>query len=430
MNTLTVLYNSLFLIITTVLIYKPAKRIVQYQSQTTADYVIVLVYIFNCIPVLLDLVIGVPQYMSWYSAFQESLTDEVTCLLYNAYNVIVIMVLCHYAKKRSLMYSDDDSMSSSENTDSLVLSRWRTPVIDIIFIILPLAYAYIKCGITVFVGYATLSQRGVNSDVVSNINQLIMVGLFFCTTRYFSKRRSYIATLGLITYSLLAIWINGKRYIIVTFLLMVFYLYQMRCIGEKKRANLKVVLPVLAIGLVAFSMYYILNVKITSTLDTVYSSLRIDFGRDDVTKFVINKVLLKGEAILEYPGQTFLSAIFMLVPRSIWPTKPYPHYRYLTAAIFGTTIYNIPSGMTPSIFEMSICNFGWVGIISTIFVLICFCHFADQSSRLENKLLLLLIVTNVLTQSLDAALSLIIVLMLNVILGRIRFTFGNMNRVR
>ena len=37
--------------------------------------------------------------------------------------------------------------------------------------------------------------------------------------------------------------------------------------------------------------------------------LRVDFGRDDVIKYVINKEIIRGERILEYRGETFLSLI-------------------------------------------------------------------------------------------------------------------------
>ena len=428
MSILTIVSNLLFLIISTGLVLKPAKRIVNYESICSADYALALIYIFNCIPVLMDLVLGVPHYMSWYDAFQQAIADETTCLIYNSYVIIVMLSLTIYSRHRwfnDKAYRQNGPVFSSE----FVLSTWRTPYIDAFIIAIPFIYAVMKGGLSSFTLYGTLIQRGLSTETVSNINQLIMVGLFFCTTRFFVKKRSLFSSILFIFYLFLAIWINGKRYIIVTVLFMVFYLYQMRNIGEKKRMNLKIVLPIVIGFIVMFSAYYILNIKITSTTETLYSNLRIDFGRDDVSKFVIKKVLLANEKILDYPGQTFLSAIFMLVPRAIWPQKPYPHYRYLTAAIFGRTIYTIPSGMTPSIFEMSICNFGWFGIICTCWILIVLCRFIDKSARLENKLLLLVILINVLTQSLDAALSLILVLFVNLLFGKVRFTFGS-NKTR
>lgn len=428
MSVLTVASNLLFLIISTGLIIKPAKRIVNYESVCSADYALALIFIFNCIPVLMDLVLGVPHYVSWYDAFQQAIADETTCLIYNSYVIVVMIALYTYGRNSKINYNtyrQNDTGFSSE----FVLSTWRIPHIDAIVIVIPFIYALVKGGLSSFALYGTLIQRGLNTETVSNINQLIIVGLFFCTTRFFVKKRSVFSSIWFILYLLLAIWINGKRYIIVTVLFMVFYLYQMRNIGEKKRINLKVVLPVVIGFIVIFSAYYILNVKVTSTTDTLYSNLRIDFGRDDVSKFVIKRVLLDNEKILDYPGQTFISAVFMLVPRAIWPQKPYPHYRYLTAAIFGRTIYTIPSGITPSIFEMSICNFGWLGIIVTCWLLVFLCKCIDRSLRLENKLLLLVILINVLTQSLDAALSLILVLFVNILFGKVRFTFGKKTRV-
>lgn len=149
-------------------------------------------------------------------------------------------------------------------------------------------------------------------------------------------------------------------------------------------------------------------------------NFRINFGRDDVTKFVLYREIIEHNPILNYRGETFLSTIFMLIPRGVWPNKPYPHYRYLTAALFGTTIYNIPGGMTPSLFEMSISNFGVLaGMSISIFTIIYICNIADKCKSIPRKAIYLLLVTALLTQSIDAILALVALLPFNVILSKV-----------
>ena len=57
--------------------------------------------------------------------------------------------------------------------------------------------------------------------------------------------------------------------------------------------------------------------------DSVYDMLRVDFGRDDVIKYVIYKEFFKQNHILDYPGQSFFSTLFIFIPRIIWPSKPF-----------------------------------------------------------------------------------------------------------
>ena len=424
MSTLTFISDILFVIITSVIVYFPVQRILTYKSVSVADYALGIIYFFNCVPVLCDIVIGIPQYRTWFSAFQNTIADENTCLIYNVYVTIVMLVVGILASAQT------KKIPQKLLSQTMVLSTWRYPGLDAIILILPFVFAYANSGWMAFVGYETLAQRGVDSAVANTVNQLLNISIFFAISRFFVKSRKIIAMVGLAIYLFLSIWLCGKRFIIVNVLEMLFYFYQIRNIDNKEdKINLKVWVPISVIFILAFSSFYILNIKVTTTMETLYSTMRIDFGRDDVTKYAINKVLLLGEPIVEYPGATFLSAIFMFVPRVFWPSKPYPHYRYLTASIYGTDVMSIPAGMTPSIFDMSICNFGWFGFLSTIVVICGLCYCADREDRLENKLLWLLITTNVLTQSLDAALSLIVLLFINHLFRRVKFTFGS-GRVR
>ena len=409
MDKIVIFWNTIFVVFSSIIAYYPLKRIVTYRTKSVADYAISLIYLFNCIPVLFDIVLGIPKYRVWYSAFQEVIALESVCLIYNAYILIVLTILSLYAR-----YSTKKLAQIGEcNNINQILKR--KPAVDIILMLLPISYAFYKTGISAFIGYTTLLSRGVNARTVTVINQLMLISIYIAITWFFASNQNKGKLFLLFAYFFLLIWINGKRYIIVTILEAFLFVYQIsrgkEITKEKKgsRINLRIWLPIILIIILAFSGYYILNVKITAnTGELLYSNLRIDFGRDDVTKFAINEVLLKKQSILDYPGQTFLSSFLMFVPRVIWPSKPYPHYNYLTAAIFQTSISNIPSGMTPSVFEMSICNFGWAGIIVCILLLVMLCVWTDKQKDLGLKLILLLIITNILSQSLDAAASLIL----------------------
>ncbi len=93
-------------------------------------------------------------------------------------------------------------------------------------------------------------------------------------------------------------------------LLFIFYTVNMD-IDVNGRKKIYRILPILGIVLIGFSVFYLAVIRPmeeTSSL-SIYDMLRVDFGRDDVIKYVINKEIIRGERILEYRGETFLSLI-------------------------------------------------------------------------------------------------------------------------
>ena len=161
--------------------------------------------------------------------------------------------------------------------------------------------------------------------------------------------------------------------------------------------------PVFLITLICFSGLYLKVVRPLSdtSFDSIYEMLRVDFGRDDVIKYTIEKEIIKNERILEYRGETMLGLLLQFVPRKIWPGKPYPHYMYLTSSLLNVNIFKLPAGTTPSYYEMAISNFGYFGFIFAIFTLLLLCYFADKSQSIDTKYIWTMLMVVLLTQSMD-----------------------------
>lgn len=171
-----------------------------------------------------------------------------------------------------------------------------------------------------------------------------------------------------------------------------------------KRDRLYKILPILVAALVAFSGFYMSVIKpLTNTINyNVYEMLRVDFGRDDVTKYVIYQMNVLGKQIVDYPGETILSFIFFFIPRQIWPTKPFQHYQYLTSSILRVPITQLPAGTTPSGFEMFFANFGLIGMPLFALALIAFIKLFDSNNTtMPLRLLGLVLCLVLLTQSID-----------------------------
>ncbi len=412
--------DLIFLCIVTPIMLLSAKRIINYKRTSLADYTICLVYVFNCLPVLFDVVLGVPKYVYWYWKFEQIIGDFTLSFIYNAYIVLAMVALGLYARK----------IVPVTPTNS---TQVKYPLFKKIFIVLvivaPLIYIFIKCGFHIFLSYEPLAMRGVNENTRFVFNQMITISIFSYVSVFFRKERKKIEWAVMLFVFFLLIWINGKRYIIVTVLEEIIFMYQLYQVNlgkKEKRINMKFLVGCICVGIVALSVYYMQNIRIDSSSNYVYSMLRVDFGRDDVTKYAIDEVLLKGHPILEYPGQSFLSLLLFWIPRAIWPSKPYPHYQYLTASLLDVDLLHIPAGTTPSIFEMGICNFGWFGCIVAIVILILVCYFGDRRPEPNLKLFFLLFITMLLTQAIDFVSILIPFAVIIYFLRKfkIKFTFG------
>lgn len=409
-----IISNIILLLITTYCFSKAFRSIVTYKSYSVVDYVIAITYVFNCLPVLFDLLIGIPEYFIWFEPLETAMHHETTCHIYNVYVALSFLILLSYKKKR-----DKRKYEYNSKLNYIIQHTKQSNILSYIIIPLPFIYAVSQYGVSMFLQYTSLAHRGVEDS--GFINFLLMLSSFFAITNFLKlPKKNLFHILLLLIYLFLAVFLNGKRYIIVTLLIMLLYYYEQRSHGTSKKINLKLIYSLIAIGIVLFSFFYFATVRFDhSANDNMYAMLRIDFGRDDVTKFVIHREFIENKPILDYPGQSVLSTIFAWVPRDIWPSKPYPHFRYLTAAIINADIDDQFAGMTPSIYEMSIANFGFIGIILTPFVLLYLCKFADKSNSLESKLLYLLIIINLLTQAIDASLAFILLLILYSIYNKI-----------
>jgi len=393
-----VILDWILIIISTMLFINSMNRILKYKSNTIADYVMVVIYIFNCLPVLLDNIFGIPRYFTWFANFQIALQNDFIGIIYDLYLLFVIicifMYINHYKNKYNItIYASNKSILFNNSILPFVIS-------------LPYIHILISGKTPNYFIYGTYSKRGLSSEFYFYSTIFIYASIFASACLFFSKKRKVKDCILLIIYVLSIIWIDGKRYIVATIFMMYLFYYLNSIATRQKKISLKLLVIIVSLIFLFFYFMYALDIKKTvNNFDSLYMAYRIDFGRDDVTKFVLYRELILHEPILEYRGETVLSTILMIIPRNIWPNKPYPHYRYLTAALYGTSIYNIPAGMTPSLFEMSIANFGVIlGMPISILVLLLSCYWADNCKSVPRKSMYLLIVIGLLTQSMDSML--------------------------
>lgn len=397
--------------ISTIWFITSMRRILQKKSNSLGDYLMIILYVFNCFPLLLNVLYSKPNYLiyPWYSYFEISANNYFVSNVYNIYVLYVLIVLKIYMFIRDKKNYAQVSYTISENK---ILNSNFLLYVSFIPIVFVLVFGNYK-EYAVFQSY---TLRGIVGSKAVLLVFFELLGLFSYFCWFFRDTPKLHSYFWLLAYSGLIIWIDGKRYLIVTIILLFIYFYQNSVYSKRKKLPIKTILTVFSVLFIFIYGAIMLNYKISSTISEpvnglMYLNFRVDFGRDDVTKFVLYRELIEHNPVLDYRFQTFLSTIFFWIPRFIWSSKPYPHYRYLTAELYGTTPERLHSGITPSIFEMSVANLGVVfGIIFTGLLLVFLVYRADKLKSIPSKVLYLLLLIALLTQSLDAILPVLILI--------------------
>lgn len=378
------------------------RRIVKNKCSSMAHFIVLIEYIFLCVPILLNYCLGIPtyKYISWYKPFLPSMESEAIAHIYDIYILASIVLLYCYAR------SYDRKKSKYKKYEDIKLNGlFNNKVFLTLVIVSPIIYILLSGKLTSYLIYASAGGRGIeDTKFTTYLSMLILFSLYAFCYQFFNKPITKGRFLILLLYSLAVAWVNGKRFIIALMLIVYLFFYTRSDLSTKTRKKLEIYTPLLFIALVLFSYYYLVAIKPLSdvSFDSVYDMLRVDFGRDDVVKYVINKELFQKSPILDYRCETFLSTFLTFVPRAIWPNKPYPHYMYLTASILGRSIDKLPAGTTPSWFEMCIANCSWLGFLIGIGFIPLLCKWCDKIKSIPYQMLMLVFIIVLITQSTDA----------------------------
>lgn len=414
---MSVFFDWLLILVASFIMLLSYKKIVYRNNSSIANYVIVVIYIFCVLPIILNYIVGIPQYRTayWYKPFIEAMKNENVSVIYDVYVLCCMVVLYIFCSRKKVRHS----LNEFNTFTSLICSN---RVLSGIMVFLPIIYITLTDSWSYYVVYSVSSARGfTESNRLNLMTPCMLVSMLTFFSVIFKKEMNLKKVLITGVYTFVIVWISGKRFMLANILLLiVFYLVNMQ-LTQKSRRKIYKALPFLGIGLIAFSAFYLAIVRPMAEISTssIYDILRVDFGRDDVIKYVINKEIIKHEHILDYYGETFLSLIGSFIPRKIWLSKPYPHYMYLTGSILRLDIHSLPAGTTPSLLEMTICNFSYVGFLIAVIILVWLCHWIDKAKDIDSKAIGLILMMALLTQSMDVYLILIVILVVTQFLVKV-----------
>ncbi|MEK3992337.1 hypothetical protein [Robertmurraya sp. FSL R5-0851] len=364
-------------------------------------FVYIVYYIFFAFPLLLDFLIGKPNYYT-FPGFRLASRDTLTEYIYSIYLCIIPIIwilTTRIKRKQKQMKSFNLNNNFFKRIYPIIYFLLFTPILAVLFS--PNPMVYLEYGAAVKGLLVNESENyHVIVDLSVNISILSVIWLLIFRK---NKIRRYIILLSPIIF--LCIWINGKRSIVALIAVAIGYILWQK--GYLRGIKFYIAITFAVIIFALFTSLYQSNLRyesqgITDFYD-IYENVRVDFGRDDVTKFAIYTTLYPEEGkILEYPGQSFLYDITMYVPREFWPDKPLPYAVYMTAAIFGLSPEYIGWGMTTSILEETISNFSWIGMLIGPLIISLICRLGEGSNHELVYLLTVLIASLLLVLQLAA----------------------------
>lgn len=395
-----IIIEWIFGLLTTVIFYNSINRIMKSTSKSISDYVIVTIYILNCLPVLLDITLGVPNYPSYYYDFTIAQAKNEVRLVYDLYIFVIIVSLAYYAKRAN----SNNSCNEENNPLGRKSEIFSKGFVATLLLLLPMLHVLLSPYLLGYLTeYGQASQRGAPVDFGNQNAIFCLISIVIFCQMFFSREGKRSDYLILLLYIFVIVWLNGKRNIVLILAMFFTYYYNNSIWRDKHKINLKLSGIIFLFLLLIYSTNYLIETKgsIGDSWDEVYTASRIDFGRDDVTKFVINRETFEQNPIQDYRLQGLLANVLMFVPRVIWEDKPYPHYRYLTAELVNLSPQTIHFGMTPSIIEQVISDFGILGYPICVLFLIWLCKYTDKQKNVSRKMLLLMLILGSLSMSMD-----------------------------
>lgn len=393
------LLDWILILISFLILIRAYKNIVYYKNCSIANYVVIVLFVFCVIPIFLNYIVGIPSYNTtyWYKPFIAPMKNETVNAIYNIY-----MLLCFLFLYFPFVRKKKTSELKKENSLTSILRNNK--IVSFFLISSPIFLIMLTNTWKNYLIFNVAASRGFSENVnTSLMTPCLLVSLIAFFATFYKEKLSIKKVLLSILYFFFVVWISGKRFMIANIIILfIFYVVNMD-LNNKTRKKIFRMIPILGLLLVAFSAFYLIQIRPLSdtSFDSVYEMLRVDFGRDDVIKYVINEEIINGERILDYRGQSFIGLVASFIPRKIWPNKPYPHYMYLTASILSLNKFNLPAGTTPSLLEMTICNFGKIGFLVGILILPLLCFMIDKCKDIDSKAIWLILFVVLLTQSMD-----------------------------
>ncbi|MQA31283.1 MAG: hypothetical protein GEU82_15850 [Luteitalea sp.] len=343
---------------------------------------LVLVHTLFCgVPLLLDVLVGRPSY-GFFAGFYAASQDPATVLIYCAYVATVPVILYRFGRISPRRFwsiraaQKEKARETGAKGHRLNLFLWlalAAPVVAAAASPRPefyLSYGSVATAAAEFEQYHAFVAALCLAAIVSGVGILLKTKVLSIGT---------VATV--MPMLIVACWLFGKRSSVALLVLGLLYAGWCRGLlgGRRFVGALCVAASVIAVG--SYGYQRVIRQMSAADFDAYYTGVRIDFGRDvGIRQAIYAELGNDSDRILDYRGQTLLFYAVMLVPRTVWPNKPWPYAVYQTARAL-----NLPAssslgwGVTTSWLDEAIANCGWFGLLIGPLSLAVLCRIGDRT---------------------------------------------------
>jgi hypothetical protein len=388
-----------FLLITSSLVFA-ARELVQ-GSRSCVLIIFPIHFLFCGLPLLLDVVIGVPSYQA-FPGFHIAAHDETTTLVYCAYMVFCLGIWwMGYVPRRR---QRDQLLPRHALRVRDQLSPARQFAVCAL-LLLPFVLVALAPDPWMYAEYTSHDRELYFRDAERHyhmwVSRAIQASLLASAILLFFSRKLLPSLTSLIPIVGADCWLSGKRNAIATVL--VLWIYSLWRRGALQGKQLITACVIGGVGLLAFSGYYQTQLRFSDqfvenkTSEFWYNNYRIDYGREDTIKLNIYALLHPNEMqILDYRGQSLEIIATMWVPRRFWPNKPPSYSHFVTTAAMGIA-RDVGGGVTTTWLCEAIANFGWFGFLIGPLLILVVCRVGDAASSETVHFLTLLVAVGLQT---------------------------------
>jgi hypothetical protein len=373
-------------------------------GERCSAYFLIIVHFILCgLPLLLDVIVGQPDYATqpgYYRASREVPVALIYCF-YVSFVPIVLYLVGRVKPKPEQKGADPVGVLAGRmrRLNPLLWVFIVSPLVVLLWAPNPGLYA--QYGMTVRYGVVLTAEE---VDFQGLIGLASSLSVFAVAIWLLGRPKVQITSVYAIApFLLTSLWLIGKRSILALTILLVIYILWRR--GLLVRWRLMVGGLVAVALLVLMSTTYQTRVRgIQSTAEIEYEAMRIDYGRDASIKLVLDRELDESSRpVLEFRGQSLLFYVCIAVPRVLWPEKPWPYHIYFTAAALDLDqMTPLGWGLTSSWLDEAISNFGWLGLVIGPLLLALVCRFGDNSDSAPVEMLTIVVGSLLMSVELSA----------------------------
>lgn len=330
----------------------------------------ILFYLVAVLPLILDYVIGVPEYASWQAGsknygFIISYNDSMTRALYDIFLLVFQFVLLIFGKNKQAHDGTSHVMTLTERSYKrlVVLLAAASILPPLLVLVTPLPKEILFDW-----GWRDAGLYGVEgSKYYFSIEKLSYIGfaasILLLFRHGFDGKGWRFTHLIWLAPACMNICIEAKRSIIFFAAVIVLCLL-VEYVPKKKLKGVIFLAIVSMVMLVMFSINVKMKFRGYAGADVLYATLRIDYFRDDRVKMLIYSLLNPDRIhVLSFPLESYIMQIGYIFPLDFLGVPRLGYNTYFTSALIQQPLSLGLNYMTTSMLDEALANFGYLGYL-------------------------------------------------------------------